>query len=69
MGAVVQSACVHRRRDHVYFADLRLVCGQDEVKIDVRPSDALVVALHANVPFLFTETLLAECASTELESG
>jgi bifunctional DNase/RNase len=65
LGAEMHSACVHDRREDVYFADVRLLRGRDQIKIDVRPSDALIMSLRARVPFLFTERLLAEYAVSE----
>ncbi len=62
LGAEMDSACVHDRREDLYFADVRLIHSRDQVKIDVRPSDALTMSLRARVPFLFTERLLAEYA-------
>ena len=55
LGADVQSACVHDRRDETYFADIHLSRSGDRLKIDVRPSDALIISLRGSVPFLFSE--------------
>ena len=67
LGADVQSACVHDRRDGTYFADIHLSRGGDRLKIDVRPSDALIISLRGSVPFLFSEGLLAAYAGSEPE--
>ncbi|WP_161968092.1 bifunctional nuclease family protein [Fimbriiglobus ruber] len=64
LGAKVQSAVVVARRGDTYFAELRVVRDGVMSIIDVRPSDAILVALRAGVPFLFSETLLtADSAS------
>jgi uncharacterized protein len=67
LGGAIQSACVHTRREDTYFAELRLLRDAVPVAIDMRPSDALLVALRAGVPFLFAESLLAADAVTEPE--
>jgi uncharacterized protein len=58
LGAKVQSACVHDRQDHTYYAELRLSRGAEVVRVDVRPSDALLVTLKADAPIYFAERLL-----------
>lgn len=67
LGASVKSACVLSRRDVVYFAEIRLLRDGNVVRIDARPSDALLIALRAGVPFLFAEGLLAADAVSEPE--
>jgi bifunctional DNase/RNase len=62
LGYKVESACVHDRREDTYFAEIRLCRGGEIVRVDVRPSDALLLSLRAGVPFCFTEQLLARCA-------
>jgi bifunctional DNase/RNase len=58
LGAKIQSACVHDLQDHTYYAELRLSRGADLIRVDVRPSDALLVTLKAKAPFYFAEGLL-----------
>jgi len=67
LGATLVSACVHDRQGDAYFADIRLDQGGSTVKVDVRPSDALLLTLRAGVPFYFTEKLLAQYAVSEPE--
>jgi uncharacterized protein len=62
LGASVQAACVHDRHQQTYYAELRLAREIDFVRVDMRPSDALILALKAGAPFFFTERLLAENA-------
>jgi bifunctional DNase/RNase len=59
LGAKAGSAGVVARRGGTYFAELRLVRGGAPAVIDVRPSDAILFALRAGVPFFFAEPLLA----------
>jgi bifunctional DNase/RNase len=67
VGVRVESASVLSRRGDTYFAEVRLLCQSSLVKIDVRPSDALMIALRAGVPFTFAEGLLAADAAAEPE--
>ncbi len=69
LGAELRTICVHDRREDTYFAEARLVRSHEQVKVDLRPSDALVIALRASVPFLFTEQLLAVYGVKENEPG
>ncbi|HBI41441.1 MAG TPA: hypothetical protein DDY78_01110 [Planctomycetales bacterium] len=59
LGWKLRSACVYDRRQENFFAEIRLFRGQTEVKVEVRPSDALILALRAGVPLCFTEKVLA----------
>ncbi len=65
--ANVQSACVHDLREQTYYAELRLARKLDLVRVDLRPSDALVLALKADAPLFFTERLVVENAVPEDE--
>jgi len=67
LGAVVESVCIVARRGTTYFAEIRLLRDQMQVKLDVRPSDALVIALLAGVPLRFTEGLLSADAVSQQE--
>jgi uncharacterized protein len=65
LGAVVKSACVVARRGDTYFAELRMLRDGVRATVDVRPSDAMLVALRAGVPFLFAESLFAADSVSE----
>jgi bifunctional DNase/RNase len=64
LGAKVHSACIHNLKDHVYYARLRLDRGTEVFDIDLRPSDALALALTAGVPLLFDAKLWAACSAS-----
>lgn len=66
--ASVEAACVHDCREQIYYAELRLACKLDLVRVDMRPSDAVVLALKADAPVFFTERLLVENSVPEEES-
>lgn len=67
LGASVKAASVYDRKEEIYFARLQLSRAQELIDVDMRPSDALVVALKARVPFLFNEKILAENSVSEPE--
>jgi bifunctional DNase/RNase len=64
LGASVEAACINELRDQTYFATLHLSRAGDLTKVDMRPSDALHMALKAKAPVLIPESLLAEVSST-----
>src|SRR5262249_33144341 len=55
------------RRGNIYFAELRLLRDGVPTIIDVRPSDAMLVALRSGAPFLFAEPLLVPDSVSEPE--
>jgi bifunctional DNase/RNase len=59
LGAELRAACIHDLREHTYFAELRLDQGRQRVRVDVRPSDAVLLALKAGVPVLVPDRLLS----------
>ena len=54
MGGVVQKVVISDLRDHTFFAEIHVQQGENLVKIDSRPSDALALSAGLNVP-LFVE--------------
>src|ERR1700745_2234193 len=50
MGGELQDILISEFRDHTYFAKLRIRHEGELVEIDSRPSDAIAVAVTANVP-------------------
>jgi uncharacterized protein len=59
LGAKVRYAGINALRDHVYLAFLRLEHGGKPVEVDLRPSDAFVMAHIADVPFYVPSDMLA----------
>jgi bifunctional DNase/RNase len=62
LGGEVQEVCVTDLRDQVYIAELRVRQGGRLVAVDVRPSDAFVLALTCRAPILVAGRVLAEAA-------
>jgi bifunctional DNase/RNase len=55
-------------RDDVYFANLILETGGEEVRIDSRPSDAVAMAVRCHVPILVAKDVMNTASITpELE--
>jgi uncharacterized protein len=59
LGAKVRSAVVVARRGDTYLGELRLDRNGVPAIIDLRPSDAMLVALRSGAPFAFAEPVLA----------
>jgi bifunctional DNase/RNase len=67
MGGRLRDVVIHDLRDNTYFAKLRIhqttdpISGANRlVEVDVRPSDAVCLAITCGVPILIPEKLLAE---------
>ena len=54
MGGVVQKVVISDLRDHTFFAEIHVQQGDNLVKIDSRPSDALALSAGLSIP-LFVE--------------
>jgi bifunctional DNase/RNase len=59
LGASVQAACIKELREATYYATLRLYHSGQLTEIDMRPSDAVAMAILAEVPIVIPESLLA----------
>jgi bifunctional DNase/RNase len=60
LGGRLRGVCVNDLRDNTYFAQARVVQGDCLAPVDVRPSDAITLALACGVPILVAERLLTE---------
>jgi bifunctional DNase/RNase len=60
VGTRVRAAVIRDREESTYFADLRLTGRDGEVAVDMRPSDAVHLAIKARAPILIREALLNE---------
>jgi bifunctional DNase/RNase len=58
LGAGVQAAFIYDLREQTYFAEVRLDRGGERCRVDVRPSDAVMLALKAGAPILIADRLL-----------
>jgi bifunctional DNase/RNase len=70
LGGKVLRGGINALREHTYFAFLHFEKGGEVVEMDVRPSDAIVLATLAEVPFYITKTVLDEvCGEPSASDG
>lgn len=62
LGGSVRAAVLQEMEEGTYFADLGLDGPGGPVAVDMRPSDAVHLALKAGAPIRIVERLLAEVA-------
>ena len=60
MGGELRDIYISELRDHTYYAKLRVRHNGELVEIDSRPSDAIALAVTANVPIYVAEEVLEE---------
>jgi bifunctional DNase/RNase len=65
LGASVQAACIKELREGTYYATLRLHQSGQLTEADMRPSDAVAMAVTVKVPIVIPESLLAEVSHPE----
>jgi len=57
LGAKVTGIEITEVKDNTYFAELYLSKGSDDYLIDIRPSDAIALAVRAEIPIKISESL------------
>ena len=60
MGGELRDIYISELRDHTYYAKLRIRNDGELVEVDSRPSDAIALAVTANVPIYVAEDVLDE---------
>jgi bifunctional DNase/RNase len=60
LGAELRDVYISELRDHTYFAKLRIRQNGEMVEVDSRPSDAIALAVTANVPIYVSEDVIDE---------
>ena len=65
MGARVERIVVSDLKDNTFYAIVHLTVDGGEVQVDSRPSDAIALALRAEVPILVEEAVLKKARSPE----
>jgi hypothetical protein len=63
MGGELRDILISDLRDRTYYAKLRVMQEGELVEIDCRPSDAIAVAVTAEVPIYVSEEVLDEAAT------
>jgi bifunctional DNase/RNase len=65
LGGELQDIYINELSEHTYFAKLRVRKEGELVEVDCRPSDAIAVAVTANVPIFVAEDVLEEACGEE----
>ena len=60
LGGELRDIYISELRDHTYYAKLRIRMNGEMVEVDSRPSDAIALAVTANVPIYVAEDVLDE---------
>ena len=60
LGGELRDIYISELRDHTYYAKLRIRMNGEIVEVDCRPSDAIAIAVTANVPIYVAEDVLEE---------
>ena len=66
LGAAVNHVLITALRDGIYFADLVLDRGGEEIRVSARPSDAIALAARTGSPIFVLPSVLDE-AGVELQ--
>src|ERR1051325_5550445 len=65
LGGDLQDIYINELKEHTYFARLRIKKEGELVEVDCRPSDAIAVAVTANVPIFVAEDVRSEEHTSE----
>lgn len=57
LGAKLTSVEITQLKDSTYFAELYLLSGGDKYMFDIRPSDAIALAIRSEIPITISESL------------
>jgi bifunctional DNase/RNase len=58
LGGELRDVVISELRDHTYYAKLRVRMDGELVEVDCRPSDAIALAVTADVPIYVAEDVL-----------
>jgi uncharacterized protein len=65
LGGELQDIYISELKEHTYFAKLRIRKDGELVEIDSRPSDAIALAVTAQVPIYVSEDVLGEATENQ----
>lgn len=63
MGGELQDIYINDLKDHTYHARLRIRQAGELIEVDSRPSDAIALAVTANVPIFVSEEVIGEACN------
>lgn len=64
LGGEIRQIVINDLREEIYFAELVIDVNGREVRVDSRPSDAIAVAVRAEVPIFVAEAVMERAATT-----
>ncbi len=64
LGGQLKHIVINDLREEVYYAELHVEVDGTELRIDSRPSDAIALAVRAEVPIYVAESVMERAAST-----
>lgn len=67
MGMTVAMVAVDDLRDGVFAASIRFARGEEEVKVTVRPSEALIAALKYRLPVMVADEVVTRASVLDLK--
>ncbi len=67
LGGHLKQIVINDLREEVYFAELVVEVDGTELRIDSRPSDAIALAVRAEVPILVADSVMDRAATTPEE--
>ncbi len=68
LGATLTRVVIHDLRDSTFYAYLELTQGSDVTLVDVRPSDALALALRSKAPVFVHPRVVERASSTDIST-
>jgi bifunctional DNase/RNase len=66
MNGRIVRVVVDNLMDNTFYATIYVDCRGEELRVDSRPSDAIAVALRANIPIFVTEEVMSQAQSFEM---
>ncbi len=60
LGGTIESAVIHKFADDIYYSELRIRQQAVLRTVDLRPSDAIMVAILADCPIFITDAVLKD---------
>jgi bifunctional DNase/RNase len=64
LGGELKQIIITDLREEIYYAELVIDVDGNEIRVDSRPSDAIAIAVRADVPIFVSEGVMERAAST-----
>lgn len=69
LGVQLEAVEITELREGTYIADLLIKQGENNYRVDSRPSDGIALAIHAGAPIRVSATVLQAAAEARLRPG